>query len=251
MLAQHGLQFGEMPASPFARPAACVGGSSPRYLRLALAHPQYLRFPIADTTIIFDWDDTLLSSSWLAQNGLRLDEPAEVPKEAQEQLAVLADSVISLLNRAAEFGTCVIITNAETGWVELSCKKFMPRVVPLLGRFKVLSARSTFEVLFPESPSDWKVQAFHQEIHAVYAGRPHTAKRNIISFGDSVHERTAIHKVTAGMGPTTRTKSVKFVERPTVEQLKRQVDLVHHCIEDICRHNGCLDLMLTIQVLYN
>ena len=31
-----------------------------------------------ETTIIFDWDDTLLSSSWLAQNGLRLDEPQVV-----------------------------------------------------------------------------------------------------------------------------------------------------------------------------
>jgi hypothetical protein len=71
----------------------------------------------------------------------------------------------------------------------------------------------------------------------------------VISLGDSVHERAALHKVTSGM-PRTLTKSVKFVERPTVEQLKRQVDLVHSCFEDIVNHKGSLDLMLTIQLLY-
>lgn len=53
------------------------------------------------------------------------------------------------------------------------------------------------------------------------------------------------------MGPYARVKSIKFVERPTVEQLKRQVDLVTNCFEEITRHNGSLDLMLTIQLLYN
>jgi hypothetical protein len=204
-----------------------------------------------DTTIIFDWDDTLLSSSWLAQNGLRLDEPAVVPLEAMAQLEVLQESVISLVQRALVHGNVIVITNAETGWVELSCKKFMPRVLPLLSKFKVLSARSTFECLYPDSPSDWKVQAFYQEICAAYAGRRPEHRKNILSFGDSIHERAAIHKVTANMGPLTRTKSIKFVERPTVEQLKRQVDLVTSCFEEICKHNGSLDLMLTIQLLYN
>lgn len=85
---------------------------------------------------------------------------------------------------------------------------------------------------------------------SVTAGGLATPRRNILSFGDSIHERAAIHKVTATMGPAVRTKSIKFVERPTVEQLKRQVDLVLSCFEDICRHNGSLDLMLTIQLLY-
>ena len=31
------------------------------------------------TTIIFDWDDTLLPSSWLSVKGLRLDYPASSP----------------------------------------------------------------------------------------------------------------------------------------------------------------------------
>jgi hypothetical protein len=260
--------------------------------------------------------DTLLSSSWLAQNGLRLDEPAVVPFEARQQLEGLQDSVILLLQKALTLGTCIVITNAETGWVELSCKKFLPRVLPVLARLRVLSARSTFEALAPDSPSDWKVHAFHQEISAAYAGRTHEVRRNLISFGDSIHERAAIQKVTqnmelalrkgsfgggdphamsvvtppaggaAGMpghhfggsaaggspphgssssgalssmgglapgggAPRVLTKSVKFVERPTLEQLKRQLDLVHSCLGEVVGHAGNLDLMLTISLLFN
>lgn len=206
--------------------------------------------PFDDSTIIFDWDDTLLSSSWLAHNGLRLDEPAVVPAEAVEQLEVLQDSVIALVERATKCGPVVIITNAETGWVELSCKRFMPRVLPFLSSVKVLSARSTFEALYPDSPADWKEQAFRQEICSAYAHKRDVGGvRNILSFGDSIHERLAIHKVTSTMR-NARTKSIKFVERPTVEQLKRQVDLVSSCFDEIYRHNGSLDLMLTIQLLY-
>jgi hypothetical protein len=74
--------------------------------------------------------------------------------------------------------------------------------------------------------------------------------KNVLSFGDSVHERHALHKVTSSLTNVV-TKSVKFVERPSIEQLKRQVDLVHSCLDDITAHRGDLDLMLTIQLLYN
>lgn len=214
-----------------------------------IAAPEEGPFEYHETCIIFDWDDTLLSSSWLAQNGLRLDSPDVLPAEVTAQLSILEDSVIALLDRALRCGPVVIITNAETGWVELSCKKFIPRVQAILPRVKVISARSTFEALYPDSPSDWKVQAFYQEIVAAFSGSRGDSRKNVLSFGDSVHERAAIHKVTGGMGPLTRTKSIKFVERPTVEQLKRQVDLVASCFDEICRHTGSLDLMLTIQLL--
>jgi len=117
--------------------------------------------------------------------------------------------------------------------------------------------------MYPDSPADWKVQAFYYELCVAHAEKARgaspdsitssgiaTPRRNILSFGDSVHERAAVHKVSATMGPMVRTKSIKFVERPTVEQLKRQVDLVLSCFEDLCRHDGSLDLMLTIQLLY-
>lgn len=205
------------------------------------------RHDAESTVVIFDWDDTLLSSTWLSLRGLRLDSPAVVPADAAAQLDTLGGSVVQLLMRAMSYGEVVIITNAETGWVELSARKFMPAVVPLLSKVRVVSARSTYEPMYPDSPSDWKLAAFQCELTAAGAAR-RGALRHVLSFGDSVHERTAIHEATRKLEGAL-TKSVKFVERPSLEQLKRQVELVGSCFDDICSHDGHLDLMLTISLL--
>lgn len=217
-----------------------------------------------ETVIIFDWDDTLMASSWLARQGMGLEEPAVVPAHVTSPMNELGAAVKSLLEDAMSQGQVVIITNAETGWVEMSAAKFMPAVLPLFPKLRVVSARSTYERAFPDSPIDWKVAAFTQELHSVF-GIHHRAtttvraapkvtqisqiSRNIISFGDSVHERTAVHAAAGRLGPGTLTKSVKFVERPTAEQLRRQVELVSTCLTDICGHTTALDLMLTIHLL--
>lgn len=204
-----------------------------------------------NTTIIFDWDDTLLPSSWLSAKGLRLDYPAELPADVVDELDSHQDSVCAVLTKACQSGTVVIITNAETGWVELSAQRFMPRVAPLLANICVFSARSTFEPLYPHSPLDWKIAAFKRLVDQT---RPSECdfgvQRSVISFGDSVHERDAVRKVTEGLAECF-TKSVKFVERPNLEQLRREVDLVRNCLDYICGCRSDLDLMLTIQLLYN
>lgn len=206
------------------------------------------------TTIIFDWDDTLLPSSWLSVKGLRLDYPAQLPHDVIDELETHQESVCAVLKKAAQCGTVVIITNAETGWVELSAQRFMPRVAPLLHQFCVFSARSNFEPTFPDSPLDWKLAAFKKLVEETrpidtVVGSLELPHYSVISFGDSTHERDAVRKVTAGLR-NTYCKSVKFVERPNLEQLRREVDLVRNCLDYISGCESDLDLMLTIQLLY-
>lgn len=205
------------------------------------------------TTIIFDWDDTLLPSSWLSVKGLRLDYPAQLPQDVLDELETHQDSVCAVLIKAMQCGTLVIITNAETGWVELSAQRFMPRVAPLLAQICVFSARSTFEPMYGDNPLQWKVAAFKQLVGQTQpmniVDTAENLMRSVISFGDSVHERDAVRKVTADLD-STFTKSVKFVERPNLEQLRREVDLVRNCLDYICGCRSDLDLMLTIQLLF-
>ena len=208
--------------------------------------------PFSDTAIIFDWDDTLLCSSWLASEGLRLDSPVEIPEEARAQLRVLESYVIKLLGRALELGEVHLVTNAENGWIELSARRFIPAVVPYLSCVKIISARSTYERMFPDQPHMWKVEAFRKQIgesmEAAKIRRPGVAAWNILSFGDSIHEREALYTVTQNVS-NVQTKSVKFVERPTIEQLQRQLQVILSCFDYICGYGGNLDLMLTIQLL--
>ena len=177
--------------------------------------------------------------------------PVHISPEIQEELRCLEESVINTLKRASEYGNVVIITNAEQGWVELSAGRFLPKVVPLLSYVRIVSARTTYEPMYPNSPLDWKIAAFSQEVQNNFEVFSASGEmRSLVSFGDSIHERDAVHRV-ASMMESTHTKSIKFVERPSVEQLRRQVELVHNCFDYICNYSGDLDLMLTIQLLAN
>jgi len=196
-----------------------------------------------ETTVIFvDWDDTLLCSSFLSGAGYRLDSVMEGTSTLDKELKDLETSVISLLRLAMSFGDVHVVTNAETGWVQLSAKKFLPGVVPLLDRIKVLSARSTYESMFPDSPIKWKYCAFQERLNA-----DSKSPKNVLSFGDSHVEREAIRAVTRGL-PNTKTKSVKFAEKPSMEQLRRQLELVVNCFQYIHGHESDLDLQLTVTV---
>lgn len=199
-----------------------------------------------DTLIAFDWDDTLLCSSFLSSKGLRLDsDPAKV-RELESQLTELSHSIIAVLNLALQYGPVTVVTNAETGWVQLSCQKFIPLVMPMLNKLTIISARSTYEPMFPGSPLKWKYYCFQERITAL---APPNSKRekNVLSFGDSHVEREAVRACTRGMA-NTRTKSVKFAERPSMEQLRRQIELVTNCFQYIHNHDGDLDLQLTVTV---
>merc|ERR1712070_411570 len=84
------------------------------------------------------------------------------------ELNMVARHVIKTLRRARRLGHVIIVTNAEKGWVELTCAKFLPEVFPHLEGIKVISARSAFEHVQPPSPVQWKWLTFHQEIAAFY-----------------------------------------------------------------------------------
>jgi len=197
--------------------------------------------------IFFDWDDTLLSSSVLWRLGFRLDSEMD-PNDTNlhKQLRELECSVISILKKASTFGKVHIVTNGETGWVQRSAEKFIPAVVPLLANVDIISARSTFEGQYPEDPLKWKVCAFESRLKAFVATSGNSqSKVDVISFGDSHVEREAIRIATKTLNDT-RTKSVKFAERPSMEQLRRQIELINNCFHFIHEHDGDLDLQLTI-----
>jgi len=211
-----------------------------------VSHPQARHDK--DVFQVFDWDDSLLCSSFLASAGLKLDsDPAQV-QELSAPLSELATHVIAVLELALRYGPVTLITNAEAGWVQLSAQKFMPTVLPILNKVTIVSARSTYEKLFPDAPLKWKYYAFRDRIDAI--ARPPammttTRTLDVFSFGDSHVEREAVRAVTRSMH-MTRCKSIKFAERPTANTLTRQLQLIWNCFKYIHDTENDLDLQLTI-----
>lgn len=202
---------------------------------------------IPKSIIFWDWDDTLLCSSFLSSEGYRLDSDMKrADDDLMRQLKDLEVSIIKVLEVSLTRGEVQIITNAETGWVQLSAQKFVPGVVPLLDKIKIVSARSTYEGMFPGAPLKWKYCAFQNELCDLL--QKADVEKHIISFGDSHVEREAIRAVTKDC-LNTKTKNIKFAERPTIEQLQRQVELATDCFDYIHTHDGDLDLCMSLSMV--
>jgi len=200
-------------------------------------------FSVQDTVLIFDWDDTVLPSTWVHEQGLRLDAECVPTLDQEEKLNTLALQAANTLWVAKSFGQVILVTNAERGWIELSCQKFMPSLYPYLENVKIMSARSTYEQQGVASPFEWKFLAFESELSDFYKLFPSDRRKNVISIGDSAHEREALFRATELMTACC-TKSFKFAERPEVEQLVKEHELISGCLKHIVNHDGNLDLSI-------
>lgn len=197
-----------------------------------------------EALLIFDWDDTLLPTSWLQQRGLHFGE-ANLNGEDKNHLARLAESVRSTLRQALQFGEVVIVTNAEQGWVEMTCAEFMPSLVNLLQEVRVISARTEFEKM-GRAVSDWKHLAFAKEIERFYGSKGASHQRNVVSLGDSLHELAALKSVAASV-PNCLGKSIKLFDSPSIEQLIEQHGLLGECLLDVVEYNGEVDVEIGVE----
>lgn len=179
--------------------------------------PKVQRPPSHQTVIIFDWDDTLLCTSYL----LRLQEAGPLPLAVKSVLKEMDKVVVTLVSLAVCLGQTFIITNAVSGWVEHTAAKHLPSLVPVLHRVHLISARSRYEASFPNEIAKWKAEAF-LEVQRQLDSQVIT---NLVSLGDSRFEMEA----TLAMGrqfEQARIKTVKFHSFPSPEELLKQQELV-------------------------
>lgn len=206
------------------------------------------------TIIILDWDDTMCpSTACMRHHGLSvLGDPPE--GEVAQGLANLAVEAQALLEQAIELAEeVIIVTNAEEGWIDLSCKQWLPGLQTCLDKAHVVSARSTWEPQGVASPAGWKARAFEEAVDKFYSRYPNQSWKNIISIGDAPHEREALHRVVnlapGGASKRCRSKSVKFVLRPSIEQLTRELQMLRESLREIVWHDDDLDLHFSAESL--
>lgn len=120
-------------------------------------------FPNKKTIIFFDWDDTICPTTWIKQTlTAHLDDSKQwaiddecsnsikaakdwqkvipawffhpLPDEDhwQDKLQKLQDLAIETICRAQQLGVVCIVTNAISGWVEKTMKRWLPRLQPYI-----------------------------------------------------------------------------------------------------------------------
>ncbi|KAF4682670.1 hypothetical protein FOZ60_010259 [Perkinsus olseni] len=200
--------------------------------------PQAQKPPQHQTVIIFDWDDTLLCTSYLNlraggqqqsnNNNNSSSRQQDVSRTIQKHLHSIAATDAKLLEMAMAHGETFIITNAMKGWVEYSARKYVPQLLPTLRKVRIISARTEHERQFPGDYHQWKISAFLSVRQALNS----QVITNLVSLGDSNIEMDAIHVMGSEFSQAL-IKTIKFRENPSPDELAKQLELVYQKFDKI------------------
>ena len=188
--------------------------------------------------IIFDWDDTLLASFHLHNRGYNIfnTDMSKDPSTLNE-LKALATNVRILLEMAIKTADVTILTNSVEGWVKDSAEAFMPEVVPILSQCRIISARSTYEKDHPTGLTLWKYFALIDNFNSDEISE-------IISFGDADNDRYVVSLF--GSTREIKCKTIKFIDNPSIVELKAQLDTIIVQLNYITTSKETLTLNLII-----
>lgn len=178
--------------------------------------PQAQRKPSHQTLIVFDWDDTLLYTTFMNHVQGR-----SIPEATKSHLTRIEETACQLLETALGLGHTFIITNAVAGWVEESAAHYMPSLLPILQKVRVISARTTQEANCDGDISQWKVKAFlemGQEFDT-------DVVTNLVSIGDSNFELDAAN-ILGKQFSKSFIKTVKLKECPLPQEHTKELDLL-------------------------
>jgi len=166
---------------------------------------------IMNTLIIYDWDDTLFPTTFVL-NKNQLD---------QKELLLLEEQNIKILEKSRQLGRTIIITNASTQWIYNSSEQYMPNLykyikntdIPIISAREYATARHIFD------HEKWKDITFYNAIKTI-SQEPHNIPiNNILSVGDAVYERNALHKygqfINNKQNYKTYIKTIKYIDNPT------------------------------------
>jgi hypothetical protein len=163
----------------------------------------------------------------------------------------------------------IIITNSDEGWVKYSAEKYCPPLLPVIKKYRVVSARTRYEKFYPGQPLCWKAAAFAHEVNEIYEklkddssscaslegtdvsssssleSMEEDERRQIISFGDSSEERTAVNIVSGQLDAVP--KSVMFMNSPSPAQIIGQLHMLTSHMDYVCHGSGSLDLQISAE----
>lgn len=191
---------------------------------------------VPETLIIFDWDDTLCCTSTLCRLG---DIDKKKSKALAKHLVRIQQCAVKLLELALTLGRTFIVTNAMPGWVEFSAKQYLPQLSQLLERVPVISARGNYEAQFPGQKSMWKIRAFLEIRNQL--DLPDVM--NLVSVGDSEIDMDAVRALGQEFSQAF-VKTIKLQEKPSPEELWKQLDLVGQKLETIALEERSLKVSL-------
>eukprot|EP00397_Hematodinium_sp_SG-2012_P012489 GEMP01012660.1.p1 GENE.GEMP01012660.1~~GEMP01012660.1.p1 ORF type:complete len:353 (+),score=42.95 GEMP01012660.1:22-1059(+) len=181
---------------------------------------------VGQTCIVLDWDDTILPTTWLERNHVLSGIPTRLRPMQQQQLFALAHIAEITIKMCQQLGHVIIVTNSCPGWLEASCAKFMPSLLPIMKDIPIFAKP-------PTSFTTYKIEVFYAQCTPSFT--------NVISIGDGMAERTAALRI---ISSKLRAKSIKLRDLPTIGQLHQEHSLLQKRLAKVVSYDGDLDLQL-------
>jgi len=220
------------------------------------------------TIIIFDWDDTLMPTTWLEQDLKIFGPPPRSAVNVWALLSMLTQLALDTLKIALTVAARVlIVTLAEPPWVANSITDYFPE---LRGKLEELGVQVVYarNILAKniggaynkqdfkddeEKELFWmgvKAKAIAQQCGDFYSQYEGQSWKNVISIGDSdfelvgaeaaVREWVKENKDTAQNLP--RIKTLKLLDDPTAEELIDQLKALHALLPMLVARDGVVSL---------
>ena len=183
---------------------------------------------IFNNIFFFDWDDTLLCTSYLIQIGALND--MQINQKDKEIMSNLDNLAFTLLSKTVNLGNVIIVTNGAPGWIEISSVTFYPKTTKVLDKIKIISARGLCEKQLPGDMRQWKTKAFKHAIDSIKIKRD--IPTNIICFGDSIIEMEASYNIKEYFN-NAYLKTIKFKESPTPTELEKELKIITTQLDSI------------------
>jgi len=179
-----------------------------------------------NSLFIFDWDDTLLPTSFILKENLMIKENSS--EELKCLFSILEEKIIKILNMSINKGNVYIITNSSMSWFIHSSERFFPNLSSILDKIKIISARDEYENIYPRDSKIWKQKAFNNLENEIDNKLP----TNMICFGDSLNELEAAKNFASHLRDSF-VKTIKFKEKPEIEDLIKQINLIENKLDFI------------------
>ena len=201
-----------------------------------------------NTVTVLDWDDTLIPSSWLKDQGLTsasLIDGWGITKDMVDACDEIAPYVKDVVQKAQEYGKVFIVTNGTRGWVEKACQIFMPSISKFILGLPIISAADLYGH-FSRDPISWKRMAFRRDVLDKAFGRMPMGRGMFISIGDGYAEQEAARNLMA-FGSFSHVgdlsvRSLKIVADSSPAILIRQLQEVCQILPRLASGTGNLDL---------
>lgn len=213
-----------------------------------------------DTVIIFDWDDTLFPTWFMAEVVMPCHpevEGSKLPSDSPfaPSLVQHARTVQRLLYKARSIGRVGIVTLAARPWVlssaaayllEFDFKQLLRELkIPVVYARECVKSRDIDSAKVEEGVNVWtiaKQNAMLKILKKLHGSR--SGWKNIISIGDSVIERDAIKDLLWGSLEAPFCKTVKLVEDPSASELGTQLKVLTRWLPRMAAYSDDFDLNL-------